>query len=92
MLKTMNPNLQSAILEFLANEFHLDSQKISPDLNFQTDLHLTPEQFSLLLSHMQDALNFILPEDKSENIITVSDLFTAIAEAEEEGISYGSAD
>ena len=84
----MNPNLQTAILEFLGNEFHLDFQKITPDLSFSADLHLDPEKLSELLQHMQDALNFSLPEEKTDSILTVADLFTVITQSEEESPPY----
>jgi acyl carrier protein len=88
----MNPNLQTAIFEFIGNEFHLDPQKITVDLNFQSDLHLTPDQFSVLLQHMEDALNFSIPEEKFDGISTINDLFEAIIQSEEEGVSYDSTD
>jgi acyl carrier protein len=84
----MNPNLQTAILEFLGNDFHLDPQKITPDLNFQADLHLNPDQLSELLQHMQDALNFTIPEEKIDSITSIADLFAAIAQSEEETLPY----
>ena len=92
MSKIMNPNLQSAIFEFLGNEFHLDPHKVSPDLNFHTDLHLNADDLSNLLTHIQDALNFNIPEEKIENISTIADLFTILAQAEEEGQAYDPAD
>ena len=84
----MNPKLQLAIFEFLGNEFHLDPQKISADLSFQADFHLDPEKLTLLLQHMQDALDFTIPDGKEENIETVADLFTAIVHAEEQTPPY----
>ncbi len=80
----MNPNLQTAILEFLANEFHLDVAKISPDLNLETDLHLTPDQINDLFQRMQDALNFSLPDEKIPSLVTVADLFSALSSSGEE--------
>lgn len=80
----MNPKLETAIFVFLGDKFHLDPQRITTDTNFQTDLHLSPDQLLELLQEMQDALNFTLPEDKPEAIATIADLFSAIIESQED--------
>lgn len=71
----MFPNLKTAILEFIANEYKLDPETIGEDLNFQTDLNLTPDEFTSLLQRLQDSLDFTLPEDKVVQIVTLEDLF-----------------
>jgi acyl carrier protein len=71
----MNPNLKQAIIEYLADEFHLNSDQISEDTQFAADLNLTPPQILDLLQRLQDALNFSLPEDKLTEINSVMDLF-----------------
>lgn len=67
-------NVRTAIIEFLSDEFHLDPQGLSPDTSFATDLNLTPDQLSDLLSRLQDSLSIILPEDKLPAITTVGQL------------------
>lgn len=67
-------NLQSAIIQFLANEFHFEADQVTPDTNFQTDLGLTPTQVTDLLQRLQESLDFILPEDKTDSITTVGAL------------------
>ena len=74
----MPPNLKTAILEFVANEFKLDPGTVTPDLNFQTDLNLTPPQLVDLLDRLQESLDFTLPEDKAATIASIEDLFTAL--------------
>jgi len=76
----MNPNLKVAIIEFIANEFHLAPEAITPDLNFTTDLGLSQDQISDLLQRIQDALNFILPDEKSTDLDSVGDLLNALEE------------
>ena len=72
------PNLKTAILEFLGNEFKLNPKNISEDLSFTTDLNLDPLALFDLLQRMQDALDFTLPEDKGRDITNLEDLFTAL--------------
>ncbi|OGD10622.1 hypothetical protein A2397_06090 [Candidatus Amesbacteria bacterium RIFOXYB1_FULL_44_23] len=74
----MNPNLSHAIMLFLANEFHMSPEDVLPDSDLALDFDLTPEQISDLLDRMQDALDFILPEDKIADIHTISDLLQAL--------------
>jgi len=75
----MNPNLETAIIHFLANEYHLAPENILPDTDFFTDLNLTQDQFIDLAGRMQDALNFTLPEEKINEIHTLTDLFNSLA-------------
>jgi acyl carrier protein len=74
----MNPNLETAISEFIANEFHMSPSSVNPDLNFSVDLGLSPEDMTELFQRMEDALNFILPDEKVPAISTVGDLIEAI--------------
>ena len=74
----MNPNLKIAILEFLANEYHLPAADISSDTGFYSDLKLNADEVADLLTRMQDALNFTLSEDKLWEIRTIDDLFLAL--------------
>lgn len=73
----MNNNLETAIKEFLANEYKLDPQNIDEDFSLTNDLHLDPPALADLLQRLQDALNFTIPEDKVLNISTVEDLVAA---------------
>ncbi len=74
----MNPNLKKAVIQFLANEYHLRPEDILPDSEFLPDFNLTPEQLADLITRMQDALDFILPEDKINDIKTVGDLLNSL--------------
>jgi acyl carrier protein len=74
----MNPNLKQAVIEYLANEFHLHPEDILPDTDFYTDMNLSKEQVTDLIERMQDALNIILPDDKIGEIKTVADLVTSL--------------
>ncbi|KKU56095.1 hypothetical protein A3H89_05020 [Candidatus Amesbacteria bacterium RIFCSPLOWO2_02_FULL_48_11] len=74
----MNPNLKSAIIEFLANEFQVNSDTLIPDTSFTLDLNLSLQATLDLLQRLQDALNFTLPEDKISGINTISDIFSAL--------------
>jgi acyl carrier protein len=74
----MNPNLEQAIVLFLANEFHLRAEDVLPDTDFYTDFNLNEDQVSELISRIQDALEFTIPEDKVAEIHTVGDLFISL--------------
>ncbi len=74
----MNPNLKSAIIEFLANEFQVNSDTLIPDTSFTLDLNLSPQATLDLLQRLQDALNFTIPEEKISEIATISDIFLAL--------------
>lgn len=74
----MNPNLEHAIIEFLANEFHLQSEDLIADTDFRIDLNLNEDEFLQLLTRIQDALEFVLPEDKIAEIHTVGDLLNSL--------------
>lgn len=75
----MNPNLERAIIEFLANEYHLPADTLSPDTNFKIDLGLNPDEISALLQRLEDALSFNIPEEKFPEIETVNDLIIAVS-------------
>ncbi|HBC72633.1 MAG: Acyl carrier protein [Candidatus Amesbacteria bacterium GW2011_GWB1_47_19] len=74
----MNPNLKTAVIQFLADEFQVDPNNLSEDTAFAADLNLSPTQISDLLQRLQDSLNFILPEDKAASITTLGDIFAAL--------------
>lgn len=69
-------NIRVAILQFLANEFHLEAENITEDTSFAEDLGLNPDQITELMKNLQDSLNIVLPEDI--NITTVGQLFAAL--------------
>lgn len=79
----MTPQIKTAIIEFLANEFKMPPDSLTPDLSFATDLNLSPNQLQDLLQHLQDSLNLILPEDKVASINTISDLLELTEEEPE---------
>lgn len=74
-------NLKTAIIQFLANEFHLEAENITEDTNLTTDLGLTADQIADMLRNLQDSLNIILPEEQSESITTIGQILEA-AESE----------
>jgi len=74
----MNPNLKQAVIQFLANEYHFRPEDIIPDTDFFLDFGLTQDQLVDLIGRMQDALNFILAEDKITDIQTVGDLLACL--------------
>ena len=74
----MNPNLNQAIIHFLANEYHVQPKDVIPDTDFSVDFGLSQEQLVDLIGRMQDALDFILPEDKINEIKTVGDLLASL--------------
>lgn len=76
----MTPQIKTAIIEFLANEFKMAPDQLTGDLSFSVDLGLSPVQFQDLLQRLQDALSFILPEDRAASINSVSDLLEATEE------------
>jgi len=78
----MNPHLETAIIQFLANEYHLDPKNLLADTNFFEDFNLSETQFIDLITRMQDALNFILPEEKISTIHTLSDLLSSLSHDE----------
>jgi acyl carrier protein len=80
----MHNTLNTAILEYLANEFKLDPKTVGPDLNFITDLKLDPSSLPDFFQRLQDALDFTLPEDRPiSTLATVEDLLQAIDDPDE---------
>lgn len=76
-------NVRLAIIQFLANEFHLAPENITEDTTFDQDLKLSDDQIADLLRNLQDALNISLPEETIGSITSVGDLF-AVLEPEDE--------
>ena len=74
----MNPNLNQAVIQFLADEFKFRPGDIIADTDFAVDFGLSPDQLIDLIGRMQDALDFILPEDKINDIKTVGDLLASL--------------
>ena len=70
----MTNQLETAIIEFLANEFKLKTGNINPDTSFTTDLGLSAGELQDLFQRLQDSLNIILPEDKLGQVNTIADL------------------
>ena len=70
----MTNQLETAIIEFLANEFKLKTANISQDTSFTTDLGLSAGELQDLFQRLQDSLNIILPEDKLSQVNTIADL------------------
>lgn len=83
----MNPNLKQAIIEYLADEFHLNPDALSEDTQFSADLNLSSSQILDLLQRLQDALNFSLPEEKLAEVNSISDLFEILEPEAEEVVS-----
>src|SRR3990167_9638402 len=50
----MHPNLKTALINFLANEFKMDPEAIHPDLNFSSDLNLSETDMSHFFQRLQD--------------------------------------
>ena len=75
--------VKTAIIQFLSDEFHLDPEGLNPDTAFGADLGLSSQQLADLLQRLQDSLNIILPEDKLDSIITVSNLLELMEEENE---------
>ena len=69
--------LKQAILEFLANELHLETSAITPETSF-AELGVDAAQLTDLLQRLQEALGIILPEDKVPTITTVEDLLDIV--------------
>ncbi len=76
-------NVRLAIIQFLANEFHLTPESITEDTTFDQDLKLSEDQIAELLHNLQDALNLSLPEEAMGSITSVGQLF-AVLEPEDE--------
>lgn len=77
-------NIQIAIIQFLANEFHLEPESVTEDTSFDQDLGLNPDQIADLLRNLQDALNLSLPEEAVGSITTVGQLFAALEPEDDE--------
>lgn len=74
--------LKKAIIEFLANEFHLDAANVMEETTF-AELGVTAAELPELLHRLQDALGIILPEEKVADVQTISDLLDAAEEENE---------
>ena len=77
-------NIKTAIIQFLANEFHLDAEHLTEDTNFTSDLGLNSTQVGELLQNLQDSLNIILPVDGEATITTIGQLLAAVENEEGE--------
>lgn len=69
--------LKQAILEFLANELHLETPAITAEASF-AELGVDATQLADLLSRLQESLGIILPEDKVATMTTVGDLLDLV--------------
>jgi acyl carrier protein len=71
-------NVKNAIIQFLANEFHLDPENISEDTTFEQDLGVPAHEVEDLLHNLEDALNISIPEDQVGDITTVGQLLESL--------------
>lgn len=69
--------LKQAILEFLANELHLETSAIIAETSF-AELGVDENQLTELLQRLQEALGIILPEDKVSPAMSVADLLDMV--------------
>lgn len=76
--------IQTAIIQFLSNEFKMEPDNLNPDTSFSADLGLSPDALSDLFQRLQDSLNISLPEDKVAGITTVGQLLEAVSEEDHE--------
>ena len=74
--------LQQAILEFLANELHLETPAITAEASF-AELGVDATQLTDLLQRLQESLGIILPEDKVATMTTVGDLLDLVEDSDE---------
>lgn len=80
----MNPQVKKAIIQFIADEYHLDPDNIDIDLDFEADLRIPPLQLPDFFHRLQDSLNISLPEEKLADIRLLSDLFNVLNQDYEE--------
>ncbi len=69
--------LKQAILEFLANELHLETSAIIAETSF-AELGVDENQLTDLLQRLQEALGIILPEEKVSTVMSVADLLDMV--------------
>ncbi len=69
--------LKQAILEFLANELHLETSAIIAETSF-AELGVDENQLTELLQRLQEALGIILPEEKVSTVMSVADLLDMV--------------
>lgn len=80
----MNNQLKNAIIQFIADEYQLEPENIDSDMDLRADLNLDPVQMMDLLQRIQESLNFILPDEKINDITTINDIFEALTEENDE--------
>jgi acyl carrier protein len=80
-------NIKNAIIQFLANEFHMEADNINEDTSFETDFGLNSDQIVELLQKLEDSLNIELPEDQTPDITTVGNLLESIESEEGEELA-----
>lgn len=69
--------LKQAILEFLANELHLETSAIIAETSF-AELGVDENQLTEMLQRLQEALGIILPEEKVSTNMSVADLLDMV--------------
>lgn len=74
--------LKQAVLEFLANELHLEVSALNEESTF-AELGVDETYQADLLERLQESLGIILPEEKASSIATIGDLLDAVEEQEE---------
>jgi len=80
----MNPQVKKAIIQFIADEYHLQPDNIDIDLDFEADLRIPPAELPEFFHRLQDALNISLPEEKLTDVHLLSDLFNVLNQDYEE--------
>ena len=79
----MNPQLQTAVIQFLANEFQVEADTINMDTSLIEDFNLNPQQITDLMQRMQESLGLILPEEKINQLQTISDIIDILTSESE---------
>ncbi|MEJ6348565.1 acyl carrier protein [Holzapfeliella sp. He02] len=59
------------IADLIADRFEVDKDKISPELNFKTDLDADSIDFVEFVLEMEDAFSSEIPDEEAEKLTTV---------------------
>ena len=69
-----------AVIEILAWELGVPEGQLTPDANLQTDLGADSLTFVEVIMALEDRLNVTIPDERSERVETVGDVFELLAE------------
>ncbi len=78
MSETTNTNIKQKVINLIVNNHNVDAEEISLNSHFSTDLNFDSLEVVEFIMNVEEEFRINVPDDISENILTVKDAIESI--------------